>query len=440
MNTRTLNLILASLVLLTLSASPSHADRSSTLTVTKLSDTDDGVCDDDCSLREALEAASPNSTISFAPKLNGKIKLRRTLIINKNVTIDGPNAKCITISGRKAVRVFLVEQDSHLTIKNLAISDGRAKGARGEDGEGGGLYNNGGIVTIINCIFAGNKAEGGKGEHNHNQGAGGNGRGGAVFAYVGTVHLINSTLTDNKAVGRRGSNGVRISSASSITVPDVGAGGHGMGGALFSTGRVFLVNSTFSHNRAVADHGGYSSETQKDPNIISHRIGQSGNGYGGAIYNSYDMQISNCTFTQNGVSSRKFGIGAAKQAGGVRGGAIYNGNRLKIKNTIVANSQAGGNCGGSGLMISEGYNLDSDGTCNLTGSGDLRKVDPKLKSLKNNGGATLTHALEFDSPAIGGGDPAGCTDHEEAIISTDQRGCKRPWGNRCDIGAFEFSR
>ena len=37
----------------------------STLTVSKLADTNDGACDTDCSLREALAAAAPNDTIAL---------------------------------------------------------------------------------------------------------------------------------------------------------------------------------------------------------------------------------------------------------------------------------------------------------------------------------------------------------------------------------------
>ena len=42
-------------------------------TVTKLADTNDGVCDSDCSLREAFDFASPGATINFHPGLYGEI-------------------------------------------------------------------------------------------------------------------------------------------------------------------------------------------------------------------------------------------------------------------------------------------------------------------------------------------------------------------------------
>ncbi|MEO8959709.1 MAG: choice-of-anchor Q domain-containing protein, partial [Rudaea sp.] len=61
-----------------------------------------------------------------------------------------------------------------------------------------------------------------------------------------------------------------------------------------------------------------------------------------------------------------------------------------------------------------------------------------LGTLRNNGGATATHALLPGSNAINGGDPVfGCTDQSGNTIPFDQRGYARAIGV-CDIGAFEF--
>ena len=93
----------------------------------------------------------------------------------------------------------------------------------------------------------------------------------------------------------------------------------------------------------------------------------------------------------------------------------------------------------SGSIVSNGYNLSSDGTCPFNGPGDLQNTDPKLGPLQNNGGPTFTQALLAGSPAIDAGNPNGCTDGNGILLTTDQRGYPRPEkpGGRCDIGAYE---
>ena len=91
------------------------------------------------------------------------------------------------------------------------------------------------------------------------------------------------------------------------------------------------------------------------------------------------------------------------------GGGIFDqGGNAILKNTIVSNSPSGGDC--SGTVTSSGHNLDSDGSCGLTGTGDLSSTNPLLGSLADNGGSTLTHALLPGSPAIDAVPLADCTD------------------------------
>jgi len=324
--------------------------------------------------------------------LTGTITLSSTLTISKNVVINGPSTKAITISGNNAVRVFYVNSGVHFTIKNLTVAKGRINGTNGSIGaaggtaQGGGLYNDGGIVTIIDSTFSGNRAVGGAG-------------------------------------GVRGVSG--------------GAGGDGMGGALFASGTVFLANSTFSGNTAKGGSGGDGGGDMRSVPLPPNNSGPGGNGYGGAIFSSANMWVSNCTFAGNSASGATGGFGWSVANGVVgigSGGAIYRPgafpvkntlviNRLSvitIKNTLIANSSSGSNCDAS--IMSEGYNIDSDGTCRLTATGDLSNTNPQLGPLQNNGGPTLTHALLPSSLAIDAGNPAGCTDHKGAALPTDQRG------------------
>jgi hypothetical protein len=105
---------------------------------------------------------------------------------------------------------------------------------------------------------------------------------------------------------------------------------------------------------------------------------------------------------------------------------------VTLKNSLVANSPAGGNCGGAPLTNnnSDKYSLASDNTCALSGTGSQNNVDPLLTGLGHYGGPTQVHMLKAGSPAIDGVSGSDAP-------ATDQRGKPRPQGAGFDIGAVE---
>jgi hypothetical protein len=142
------------------------------------------------------------------------------------------------------------------------------------------------------------------------------------------------------------------------------------------------------------------------------------NDSGGGIANYGTLVMSNSTFSSNRAHDL--------------GGSIYNyasvGAVATLKNTIIANSPAGGNC--YGAIVDGGGNLSyPDTTCPGTNS------DPVLGPLQNNGGPTHTMALLPSSAAIDAGDDAICA--APPVNNRDQRGTIRPQGAHCDIGAYE---
>src|SRR5262245_66139656 len=91
--------------LLTLPASRALAV--ATLTVTKTADTNDGFCNADCSLREAIAAAGAGDTIQFA--VTGTITLLLgPLSISQDLTITGPGAALLAIRLNNARQVLVV--------------------------------------------------------------------------------------------------------------------------------------------------------------------------------------------------------------------------------------------------------------------------------------------------------------------------------------------
>src|SRR6516225_4543869 len=73
----------------------------STLTVTSIADKGVG------SLRADIAAAQSGDSIVFAPNLDGQtITLKSELLLDKNLTITGPGAGQLTVSGNNSSRVF----------------------------------------------------------------------------------------------------------------------------------------------------------------------------------------------------------------------------------------------------------------------------------------------------------------------------------------------
>ena len=252
---------------------------------------------------------------------------------------------------------------------------------------------------------------------------------------------------------------VSVSSASirvvlaNLTIRN-GFGGGG-GGGIFNRGTLTVTNSTVSGNsaRGMPGRGGgifnggtlTVTNSTVTGNIV---VGAFGLGYGGGIENQGTAAVNNSTVTGNTAAK---GGGIANLQGSVTinnstvsgnsvhfagdGGGIYG--TATLQNSIVA-SNSGGNCGSG--VVSNGYNLSSDGTCNFSNSGDRNNTDPKLGPLQNNGGPTLTMALSSGSPAVDAGNPSGCTDGQGHLLKTDQRGMPRPDkedSGGCDMGAYE---
>ncbi len=330
------------------------------------------------------------------------------------------------------------ETDANLTLSHVNLTNNTASIV------GGGIYNNGGTVTIGNgSTLSDNSA----------------GQLGGGISSIGTVTIRDSTLTNNSASASGGAGGGIFNDAGSTLtlVNDTLSGNNaprGDGGAVFNNDATLTsTNDTFSGNTISGNGGGIFNEggivTSVDDtftgNMVSDGAGFYANGgavtlagdafygnqsfgdKGGSLYNDgATMTLANTTVANN--TAVDFG-GIVNNSGtltltndtvvgnraNLSGGIHITGGTVKLVNTIVAKNIAAfpdilgfvdddssNNIVGNplGLFgISGGDNGNQVGfEGNLT---DL--IDPMLAPLNYYGGPTQTMALLPDSMALGAG-------------------------------------
>ena len=374
------------------------------------------------SLRQAIEDANNQpgkDEIIFDEGLSGgEITLASgQLEITDSLTVRGLGADRITLRGNTETtafdnRIFAISdgfdnQDTFFDVEliGLTITEGLSFGPR-FSGRGGAIDNEENL-TIIDSIITDNSAPTGGGIQNR-----------------GTLNVKNSAIINN--------------TADSVFGPLDGGG-------ISNSGTAVIENSTIANNYATTGGG-----------ILN------GNGAVLEVFNSTITGNITRTNTIYDVSGQEYLPDETQRSNSRSGAGIYNRydtrtqfpgqagqGTVTITSSIVAgnanNSDLGGNLsddtappapfnsGGNNLIgigdtvsgFTDGVNGDIVGTTDAP-------IDPRLSTLQNNGGKTLTAALLSDSPAI----DAGSNPNN---LEFDQRGSgfNRVVNGSADIGAFE---
>jgi len=330
----------------------------------------------ECTDAGLTHALAGGGTVTFDCPVPGPY----TIPITAAKTITAPTSidgrGVIVLDGQNMTRHFTVPQGASLELHGLTLTRGAA--------DNGGSINNRGVVTASDCALVDNHVSS---------------TGGGIANFGGMLIIRRSLIAENSAyykgggihnsgtVENPGSGNVLIEDSTVINNKATASGYYnGEGGGLFNYGAAFITNSTFISNSA-------------------SWIG------GGGVATSNHIVIINSTFNGNAPDN------------------IVNSAYGAITNTIFAGGTSQ-NCNSSAFIGSN--NLSSDASCAFTGAGSQINIDPQLGPLVYFGVGVPTYSLLPGSPAIDAGTNVGCP-------AADQRGFARPFGARCDIGAFEWT-
>lgn len=331
-----------------------------TLIVSKLANGNDGVCDIDCSLREAVAAANNDAgtdNIIFAANVFGTLDLggSEILIQNNDVNIIGyPSltAETLIASGNNANRIFRIN-NSDVSITGMTLANGNGIGAV-SSGFGGAIYAYGGAnLTLNRVIVRSNSAN----------------VYGAVYLLGGTHRINNSTINNNRATN-------------CIAVGNVN-GTLNMANATISTN---LDSDSGSGAGALCNIG--ATANIRNSTIAFNRIG---NDPGAGIWSNGTLNIGNSIVSNNIAGSNP-----------------------DINNVSGTVNSLGGNL----VQNPSGFSLSA-----INAESDQINVDPMLAVLSNNGGNVPTLLLQANSPAINGGLNSVAVDpFDNSILASDARG------------------
>ena len=223
----------------------------------------------------------------------------------------------------------------------------------------------------------------------------------ALSVAAGTVTVTDSTFTKTGAPGGSG-----IVTQTTTTVTDTTVSGF-TNGITLNGGTNTVAGTTVANSGAVGITSKITGGTTLD---VSRST----------IVNSNDGVINANTITASTI--------AGNQSLGVSKGGV-----ASIVTDSILSNNGGANCA---LGVSDGGDNISFPATDVTCPGTFGSGDPRLDTLRDNGGPTQTLAL-LDGSAAAGLTPVGATGC--TAPDTDQRGVPRLQnGAACDAGAFEL--
>ena len=308
-------------------------------------------------------------------------------------------------------------------------------GGQGGSGQGGGLFVNGGHVTITSGTVTGNSAKGGTGGVGGLGGTGGTfnfpggqgglggpggpGAGGGIYLFSGSVTLNSVNLSANGGVGGVGGKGgtggfggVELTTAGGIFTGKGGQGGDGGKGGLGNGGGMYILNgSVVFNNTAVSgsDAGGGEGGTGGvvgigAPGNKGGGEGPGGSGVGGGIFDDAAALTLNGAVINNNTADNGGGVyvkggltlenSTISTNKAINGGGIDITGTLVLQDTDLTDNTASGNGGG----------VTSNGNFTITGGTFSGNISTLLGGAIDSSGKGSITGVEFSSNnALDGG-------------------------------------
>jgi peptidoglycan/xylan/chitin deacetylase (PgdA/CDA1 family) len=294
--------------------------------------------------------------------------------ITGDITIHG-NGATLMRSGADAFRFFYVTTTGHLSLDNLTIMNGLARGGNGGDGTydgggggaglGGAIFNRG-TVTLSGVAFHGNTARGGEGGNDNDPttsagGGGGGGMGGngtdSANGNGGNGGGINGglggTISPNGADGGVGGGGGGGGTAGSYG--NGGNGGFGGGGGGGNNGG---TGSFGGGGGGQIGYGGSAGTSEFGGGNGGLWAGGGGGGMGGAVFNDGGTLVLNNTSLSNNTAQG--GNGTEGTSGSGAGGSGFGGAIFNNDGTLSVNGITLGNNSVVAGVSFDGRNLAGD--------------------------------------------------------------------------------
>jgi CSLREA domain-containing protein len=394
-----------------------------TFTVNTTTDNESNGCSfGQCTLREAINDANSSlgsDTISFQAGLNGTITLTGGhLPITSDITINGPGARILSVSGNNNTRVFVISGSGNIAnISGLTITGGNAQPILLGGtliGDGGGILNaNGATLNLTEVNVTGNSATS----------LGGGVATRAILLVTTITYITRSSISNNTATAG-------------------GGGISNVGTTLISSAVTTATNSIITNNNALAEGGGISNAAGT-MNLTNDTISNNQSLVaGGGVVNVVAALIGTINVRNNILAQNNALVGINLISSDGLGSFNSLGNNLVGNNLDVVASFPTSVLSGNNPLP----NANSDLVGSLLSGSQI--INPSLGPMTNNGGQTDVRALMPGSPAIDSGDNCVQTDTcandpspntlPEPLL-TDQRGAgtTRVSNTRTDAGSFE---